>query len=71
MAEERTPEQVEADKRRLVIEVLDKGLLTIGEAGMLARLLSSSGSDVKCGCKDVCDGCRGRCGGCLERVLPE
>jgi hypothetical protein len=53
--------------RKIVIEVLDKGILGLHEAGTLAIDLSRRSAEVgacgchgKCGCKDVC-GCHSSC----------
>jgi hypothetical protein len=56
------------DKRQsaaqdLVIEVLEKGLLDLRRAGILALLLSDGGTTpprVDCGCRTVC-GCKDVC----------
>jgi hypothetical protein len=54
----------EREKRSLIIEVLDKGLLGIGEVGILASMLRSDGGRGHCGCDSVCDDCKAKCG-CL------
>ena len=54
--------------KKIVIEVLDKGILDLREVGMLAVDLSGLGrltQDGVCsGCNQVCDGCNVVCGGC-------
>lgn len=62
MPDENTTKQREQEKKKLVIEVLDKGLLNLREAGVLASLLETSGDRSICGCDAICDGCDGRCG---------
>jgi hypothetical protein len=56
--------------KKIVIEVLDKGILDLREVGLLAIDLSRLGrvaQDVVCGnCNTVCNGCNTRCGGCHE-----
>lgn len=62
MTDEKTPSQWEEEKKRLFIEVLDKGLFDLRETGVLL-----TGTDGFCnGCKDVCFGCKNKCvSGCL------
>jgi hypothetical protein len=54
--------------KKIVIEVLDKGILDLREVGMLAVDLSGLGrlvQDGVCGdCNQVCGGCNVVCGGC-------
>ncbi len=66
MSDERA-NQKELEKRALVIEVLDKGVLRLGEAGVLASLLAVGESpyDAKCNCDTVCGGCDAKCG-CIQ-----
>ena len=62
MLDEKTPEQREQEKRDLLIEVLDKGILGHSEAGMLASLLEvGANTKGQCHCREVCDGCDGVC----------
>lgn len=52
-------------KRALMIDVLDKGLLGLREAGLLANLLEVRGEGRgHCGCDSVCSNCKAKCGGC-------
>jgi hypothetical protein len=54
--------------KKIVIEVLDKGILDLREVGYLAIDLSGLGrlaQDVVCnGCNQVCNGCNTICAGC-------
>lgn len=55
------------DKKKLLIEVLDRGILDLNEFGILTGILtgvSKADNDVcgcrgDCGCKDVCGGIEG------------
>lgn len=62
MPDENTTKQREQEKKKLVIEVLDKGLLDLRGAGVLASLLETSGDRSICICDTICDGCDGKCG---------
>jgi len=57
-------EQQKAEKaaniKRLVIDVIDKGLIDIRRGGLLAAVLAMDDQDGKCGCRDVC-GCKSGC----------
>ena len=65
MFDEKTLNQREQEKRKLFIEVLDKGLLGLNKAGILASLLRDSREGRgHCGCDNVCSGCKLKCGGC-------
>lgn len=63
MTDEKTCSQWGEEKKRLFIEVLDKGLFDLRETGVLV-----AGTDGYCnGCKQVCSGCKAKCAsGCLE-----
>ena len=46
--------------KRLVIDVIDKGMIDLRRGGLLAALLAMDDQDGKCGCRDVC-GCHDGC----------
>ena len=63
MFDEKESNKRDQEKRDLLIEVLDKGLLGLREAGIFASFLAEDrGTDLKCNCKVVCGGCRAKCG---------
>ena len=61
----------EAAARKIVIEVIEKGLLDLKRTGLLALVLSDAGAPrADCGCRIVC-GCHDSCPalGDLEQIL--
>lgn len=51
--------------KKIVIDVLDKGILGLNEVGRLAIDLADVAPDGRCGCKGDC-GCWKVCGGCQK-----
>ncbi len=67
MSDETVPNQNEQEKKALLIEVLDRGLLGLREAERLGGLLAAQASKIRCECRGVCAGCKLKCAsGCLE-----
>lgn len=46
--------------KKLVLDVIDKGILDLRRGGLLATVLASNDQDGKCGCRDVCS-CHSGC----------
>ncbi len=63
-----TADEKEQEKKKLVIQVLDKGLLELREVGVLASILGTPRPREVCSCNDICNGCREKCGGCHPQV---
>ena len=46
--------------KKIVLDVIDKGLLDLRRGGLLATVLAMNDQDGKCGCRDVCS-CHAGC----------
>jgi hypothetical protein len=46
--------------KKIVLDVIDRGLLDLRRGGLLAFLLAANDQDGKCGCRDVCS-CHSGC----------
>jgi hypothetical protein len=76
---EKAQQKLAAEARRLVVQVLDRGIFNRSEAGWVAAALGVWASlqpaaegancvdvcrcDGACGCRQICGGCKASCGG--------
>lgn len=62
MSDEKSP-YGEPEQRPMLIDVLDRGLLSEGAVALFEKMLKSEAKG-QCNCREVCAGCDYKCG-CL------